>query len=125
MQREEIAEAIVGFENIEALSLTDDGDDIVLAVFGYQMIEDNEAECFALLGKNCGYKLLEVVRYFKRFIPMMMEKRKCRRVMMTVRCDFGEGRRFAEMLSFKAVEILPSFFMGRDYQVYERIEEKC
>lgn len=70
----------------------------VLAVFGFRIeggdiTTGREAECFALVGIDAGRKLIEAVRYFRRYIPRQAVRLGVRRVTMTVRRGFAAGAR--------------------------------
>ena len=120
-QKEEIYQAYVGFESIEAFTLFDDEN--VFAVFGFRLNYDNEAECFALISSDIGRRLCEMVRFLLKEIPFLMKERGVFRAFMTVKSSFYQARRMAVLLGFKAVEKLPSFFNGNDYEIYERREK--
>lgn len=101
----------------------------VLAVFGFRIeggdiTTGREAECFALVGIDAGRKLIEPVRYFRRYIPRQAARLGVRRVTMTVRRGFAAGARLAGMLGFSPAGILEKFFNGEDYQIFERAEKQ-
>ena len=101
----------------------------VLAVFGFRIeggdiTTGREAECFALVGIDAGRKLIEAVRYFRRYIPRQAVRLGVRRVTMTVRRGFAAGARLACMLGFSPAGILEKFFNGEDYQIFERAEKQ-
>lgn len=101
----------------------------VLAVFGFRIeggdiTTGREAECFALVGIDAGRKLIEAVRYFRRYIPRQAVRLGVRRVTMTVRRGFAAGARLAGMLGFSPAGILEKFFNGEDYQIFERAEKQ-
>lgn len=101
----------------------------VLAVFGFRIeggdiTTGREAECFALVGIDAGRKLIEAVRYFRRYIPRQAARLGVRRVTMTVRRGFAAGARLAVMLGFSPGGILEKFFNGEDYQIFERAEKQ-
>lgn len=101
----------------------------VLAVFGFRIeggdiTTGREAECFALVGIDAGRKLIEAVRYFRRYIPRQAVRLRVRRVTMTVRRGFAAGARLAGMLGFSPAGILENFFNGEDYQIFERAEKQ-
>lgn len=101
----------------------------VLAVFGFRIeggdiTTGREAECFALVGIDAGRKLIEAVRYFRRYIPRQAARLGVRRVTMTVRRGFAAGARLAGMLGFSPAGILEKFFNGEDYQIFERAEKQ-
>ena len=101
----------------------------VLAVFGFRIeggdiTTGREAECFALVGIDAGRKLIEAVRYFRRYIPRQAVRLGVRRVTMTVRRGFAAGARLAGMLGFSPAGILENFFNGEDYQIFERAEKQ-
>ena len=101
----------------------------VLAVFGFRIeggdiTTGREAECFALVGIDAGRKLIEAVRYFRRYIPRQAARLGVRRVTMTVRRGFAAGARLAGMLGFSPAGILENFFNGEDYQIFERAEKQ-
>lgn len=101
----------------------------VLAVFGFRIeggdiTTGREAECFALVGIDAGRKLIEAVRYFRRYIPRQAVWLGVRRVTMTVRRGFAAGARLAGMLGFSPAGILENFFNGEDYQIFERAEKQ-
>lgn len=101
----------------------------VLAVFGFRIeggdiTTGREAECFALVGIDAGRKLIEAVRYFRRYIPRQASRLGVRRVTMTVRRGFAAGARLAGMLGFSPAGILENFFNGEDYQIFERAEKQ-
>lgn len=101
----------------------------VLAVFGFRIeggdiTTGREAECFALVGIDAGRKLIEAVRYFRRYIPRQAVRLGVRRVTMTVRRGFAAGARLAGMLGFFPAGILEKFFNGEDYQIFERAEKQ-
>lgn len=101
----------------------------VLAVFGFRIeggdiTTGREAECFALVGIDAGRKLIEAVRYFRRYIPRQAVRLGVRRVTMTVRRGFAAGVRLAGMLGFSPAGILENFFNGEDYQIFERAEKQ-
>lgn len=101
----------------------------VLAVFGFRIeggdiTTGREAECFALVGIDAGRKLIEAVRYFRRYIPRQASRLGVRRVTMTVRRGFAAGVRLAGMLGFSPAGILEKFFNGEDYQIFERAEKQ-
>ena len=120
-QKDEVYQAYVGFESIEAFTLFDG--DVVLAVFGFRISDNNEAECFALISSDIGRKLGEMIRFLMKKIPLLMRDRGVLRSFMTVKSSFYQARKMAVLLGFEAVEKLPSFFNGNDYEIYERREK--
>lgn len=122
VQDEQIKEAknfVSCFETINAYSLVDD-DGTVLAVCGFIINTKSEGECFALLGKYCGKKLLEFVRFGKKEIPEKMKSLRIKKVFITVRKGFVAGERMARILGFYKVGVLKKFYLNNDYQLYER-----
>ena len=109
------------FDTIHAYSQVDDNGEI-LAVCGFMINENREGECFALLGKNCGKKMLELIRFLQKEIPRMMKKHRLTKALMTVEKGFLAGERLAQILGFYVVGVLPQFFLNNDYQLYERKE---
>ena len=93
----------------------------VLVVFGFRVI-DRKGECFALMGKNIGSKMIEFVRFVNREIRKEMKKQKINKVFMSVKDGFMEAKRLAFILGFREVARLPYFFNGKDYLLYERKE---
>ena len=120
-QEDEVYQAHLGFEKIEAFTLLDN--DEILAVFGFRIIDNNDAECFALISSDIGRKLGEMIRFLVKKIPFLMHERGVLRSFMTVKSNFNQAHRMAILLGFKAVEKLPSFFNGNDYEIYERREK--
>lgn len=120
-QADEVHQAYVGFEQIEAYTLCDD--EIIFAVFGFRLVDENRAECFALISGDIGMKLREMICFLLKEIPLNMKKMGVFRAFMTVKSDFYQAKRMARLLGFKAVKKLPSFFNGIDYEIYERIEK--
>lgn len=147
-QQAEAATWAAEFERIPAFALVEKGNDgaaadngktagrqwdgnggRVLAVFGFRIeggdiTTGREAECFALVGIDAGRKLIEAVRYFRRYIPRQAVRLGVRRVTMTVRRGFAAGARLAGMLGFSPAGILENFFNGEDYQIFERAEKQ-
>lgn len=127
-QKKEAIDGAAEFDRIEAVSLVgeNNGRECVLAVFGFQVQitgKEKEAECFSLISGNIGsYRLLEAVKYLRRRISITAEEYDISRVYMTVRCGFAAGRRLAEILGFKPGIILPLYFNGNNYQIFERIK---
>jgi len=121
VQKAQIQESIYAdnFENIYAYTLCDDT--AVYAVFGWRMAAPYSAECFALIGQNCRTKLLELVRFLIREIPIIMRQCYICRVTFTVKKNFLAGERLAKLLGFSFVALLPRFFLNDDYQLFERI----
>ena len=121
VQHEQIDEARdskLFFDKIIAYTLVDDNGD-VLAVMGYKVIKDR-AECFALLGKNIGNKMIELVRFIQKKIVQEAIKWEVCKIFITVKEGFDNAKRMADILGFKRVAKLPSFFNGCDYLLYER-----
>ena len=121
VQKEQIHELKNGidfFNYIDAYTLVDG--DKILGVLGFNKISDETAQCFALLGKNSGKKFIELIRFLKKEIYEKMKKLKIKKVFMTVKNDFYQAHRMAEILEFRVVEKLPLFFDGYDYCLYER-----
>lgn len=121
VQKEQIHELKNGidfFNYIEAYTLVEEGE--ILGVFGFDKISDETVQCFALLGKNSGKKIIELVRFLKKEIYEKMKKLKIKKVFMTVKNDFYQAHRMAEILEFRVVKKLPLFFDGYDYCLYER-----
>lgn len=117
-QVDEAKEYGVFFDEIIAYSMVDD-DGIILAVIGYKIIEDR-AECFALLGKNIGNKMIELVRFIQNKIKNDAIKWGINRILITVKDGFINAGRMANMLGFMKMAKLPSFFNGNDYFLYEK-----
>lgn len=118
-QKHEFNHAKYYFDDVGKFSLVDEKGN-VLAVFGYLINYDAVGECFALLSKNIGRKLIVLVRFLRKNIPIIMKKNHVKTAVMTVKCDFIEAKKMAEMLGFTAGNILPQFFCGIDYQIFER-----
>lgn len=122
VQEEQKAEAekfSAFFDDIKAYSLADENDKI-LAVFGFVINEFQEGECYALLGKNCGKKMREFIRFGQEKIPLKMREYHLKKAVMTVRKGFVSGERLAHLLGFYVVGLLPKFYLNKDYQLYER-----
>ncbi len=117
-QKDEAKEGRLFFDKIIAYSLVDD-DGRVLAVMGYKIIEDR-AECFALVGRNIGCKIIELIKFVKNKMKVDAVKWGVNRIFITVKDGFFNARRMAEILGFKQVYKLPSFFNGSDYFLYEK-----
>ena len=120
-QADEAKECRAFFDEIEAFTLVDDKGKI-LAVMGYRIIKDR-AECFALLGKTIKIKMIELVRFIKCKIKIESIKKKISKIFITVKVDFDNAKRMAEMLGFRQVARLPLFFNGKDYLLYEKRSE--
>jgi len=107
------------FQHIFAYTLCDEK--AVYAVFGWRYGEDEKtAECFALVSGAIGIKLLELVRFLEKEIPSKMALHLVDCLIITVKKNFVAGRRLAELLGFSLVADLPQFFLGEDYQLFER-----
>ncbi len=122
VQQAQRDEAVVGaklFDDVGAYSLVNSCGEI-LAVFGYEA-DEGEIYCYALISEYVGRKLLEAVRFLHTEIPLKAKQMGRKRVLMTVRKGFSQAERFACLLGFKKGEVLPLFFNGNDYQVFERI----
>lgn len=117
-QENEAAEFAAFFDGIEAYALRQNGQ--VLAVFGWRAAEEGAAECFALIGRQAGRRLLEMKRFIDKRLPELMRREGIKVMRMTVRCGFAAGRRFAGLLGFVPVMVLPRFFENCDYQLFER-----
>ena len=123
-QLHEIKAGIDFFDFISAYTLVDN--DKILGVWGFDFISKNEVQCFALLGKECGKKIVELIKFLKMRIPLEMNKLKLQRAIFTVKDDFLQAHRMAKMLGFRVVKKLPLFFDGCDYQLYERVlKDEC
>ena len=123
-QMHEVKVGIEFFDYIKAYTLIDNGK--ILGVLGFDVISNDEVQCFALLGKECGKKIVELIKFLKMKIPQEMNKLKLRRAIFTVKDDFLQAHRMARMLGFRVVKKLPLFFDGCDYQLYERVlENEC
>ena len=123
-QLHEIKAGIDFFDFISAYTLVDN--EKILGVFGFDFISKHEVQCFALLGKECGKKIIELVKFLKMIIPHKMSKLKLQRAIFTVKDDFLQAHRMAGMLGFKVVKKIPLFFDGYDYQLYEReFKDEC
>lgn len=120
VQSEEAAEFACCFEEIEAYSLIDEESEKVAAVFGYRIAAQGAAEGFALLGALSYVELREMVIFLKRFIPQKMAELGITKVCVTVKKGFDAGEKFAEMLGFHPTAALPQFYLGYDYQLFER-----
>ena len=88
---------------------------------GYRIIKDR-AECFALLGQKVGLKMIELIKFIKRKMKIEADKKKVKRIFITVKDEFYNAKRMADILGFKEVAKLPLFFDGKDYLLYERKE---
>lgn len=121
MQVEEAADFASCFDEIEAYSLIDENSGMVTAVFGYRVCDD-KAECFALLGDNVCYQLREMLVFLKKLIPEKMAELGLKCVYATIKKGFAAGVKFAEMLGFHWTADLPNFYLGCDYQLFERRE---
>lgn len=127
VQSEQVKEASVFaqcFDEIYAYTLKDKKGKIY-AVFGWRQSDDISGECFALLGKNCRYKLLEIIRFFKREIPAVMQRYHFKYAFITVKKNFLPARRLAKLLDFYLAAELPLFFDDTDYQLFERKNLSC
>lgn len=123
VQKEQIVEAkecSKFFDEITAFSLIDKKE-CVLAVMGYRIIKDR-AECFALLGQKVGLKMIELIKFIKKKMKIEADKKKVKRIFITVKDEFYNAKRMADILGFKEVAKLPLFFDGKDYLLYERKE---
>ena len=123
VQKEQIDEAkecSKFFDEITAFSLIDEKEQL-LAVMGYRIIKDR-AECFALLGQKVGLKMIELIKFIKRKMKIEADKKKVKRIFITVKDEFYNAKRMADILGFKEVAKLPLFFDGKDYLLYERKE---
>lgn len=118
-QKEEAEKFASFFDGIKAYSLIDN-DGNIIAVCGYIINENKEGECFALLGKKCGRKMIEFVRFGQKEIPRVMRLYGLKRGLMTVRKGFLAGERLAHLFGFYAVGLLENFYLNNDYQLYER-----
>ena len=118
-QQHEANDFADAFNYIEAYTLQDQEGN-VLAVCGFSVDEEGCAECFALIGKNIGKYLLQLVRFLKIEIPRLMIERCVFLVRMTVKKGFKAGERMACLLGFSYVKELPLFYMNCDYLLFER-----
>ena len=118
-QKAEASAYAAFFDDINAYSQVNKKGEIT-AVCGFGVEENGMAVCYALLGKNCGKNMIELVRFWQKEIPKMIKIYQFNRVVMTVRVGFTEGERLAKLLGFYATEVLQKFYLGNDYQLYER-----
>lgn len=120
MQADEAVEGAAYFDHVGKYSLVkDDGE--ILAVFGYAGEAGRIADCYALVSQEAGRHLLEAVRFLQKEIPAVLQRCGFSGVRMTVRVGFDAGGRFAKMLGFEPAGMLPDFYNGNDYQLFERI----
>lgn len=108
------------FDEVSGYSLVDDGTGEVLAVFSYQVDEDEIAWCYALIGKKSGRKMLHIVRFLRCEIEEQMKRLGVKKVCMTVKKGFLAAERLARLLGFAEGALCPSFYDGMDYQIFER-----
>ncbi len=123
VQKEQISEAkecSKFFAEIIAFSLIDEKKR-VLAVMGYKIVKDR-AECFALLGEKVGLKMIELIKFIKKKMKIEADKNGVKRIFITVKDEFYNAKRMANILGFKEVAKLPLFFDEKDYLLYERKE---
>ena len=124
VQAEQNKEAIFAeeFDRLYAYTLADK--EGVYAVFGWRFGEEKEtAECFALVSKTIGNRLIEIVKFLRQQIPFLMKKYQVKRVIMTVKKNFIAGERLARLIGFSYASDLPRFFLDEDYQLFERINK--
>ena len=119
-QKDEAADYADAFEEIEAYSLKDETNAEVLAVFGFLLTDDEEAACFAIVSRNIGIRLREMIVFLRQMIPHKMAELRLKSAVMTVRQGFVAGARLARLLGFRAVAQIPDFYLGYDYQLFER-----
>ena len=91
-QKHEYKDACYYFDDVGKFSLVDDKGN-VLAVFGYVANDDMVGECLALLSKNIGRKIIKLVRFLKKYIPIIMKKNNINCAIMTVKYDFIEAKK--------------------------------
>ena len=107
------------FDSIVAYSVVEN--EKVLGVFGFEVV-DEKAYCFALLGKYMQSKMYEFVKFVKRKIELELSETNVSKVLFSVKEEFFNARRMAEILGFYEVAKLPLFFNGENYLLYERKE---
>lgn len=120
MQVNEANEFADFFDTIEAYSLIDDKSGAVAAVFGFCLCDETTAEGFALLSVISIRLLKQLVQFLKIFIQQKMVETKVKILRATVKKNFAGGHKFMELLGFNRVAVLPDFYAGEDYQLFER-----
>ncbi len=121
-QTEEADGAVSGFEQITAYTLAGD-DGAVLAVFGFDGAKDGVCDVYALLGQDCGGKMTELLRFMQKELRRVMRCYRFHAARATVKKGFAAGERFIRMLGFSYKALLPQFYNGNDYLLFEK-EEK-
>lgn len=120
MQADEAKEFADFFDTIEAYSLIDEKTGAVAAVFGFRLCDEMSAEGFALLSAISIRLLKQLVQFLKIFIRQKMIETNVKILRATVKKNFAGGYKFLYLLGFKHVAVLPDFYDGEDYQLFER-----
>lgn len=108
-------ESWTAFASIESLVFADG--DKVLAIIRPQE-ENGKIAIYALVGRDCGYKSVSIVRTMKTWIKNQMKRPDINRVEMTTQSQFYQANRLAVMLGFVYEGTLHSFFNGIDFNVW-------
>jgi len=93
-----------------------------IAIFGMVHILPGVVQFWGLVSDHVRTCPMAFHKACLGFIDYFQEKHKLRRAQMTVRCDFPEGFRWAELLGFQKEGVMRQYGPdGSDYAMFGRI----
>lgn len=91
--------------------------DRVLAIIRPQE-ENGRLAIYALVGRDCGYKSVSMVKTIKTWIKNQIKRPDIERVEITTQSQFDQANRLAEMLGFVYEGTLHKFYNGIDFNIW-------
>lgn len=105
-------------EGADAFTVRHNGE--IMLCGGFAQFYPGRGECWSFMSRYAGGHMVGVFRVVKTYIEMLT----CRRVEMTVDCEFEPGHRLARMLGFQleAPQMRAYDMFGRDRSLYARVK---
>lgn len=113
-QREEFDVAKPHFD------FTIETDNTVLGVFGILQTGADRLCVSSFISTAAGKHMIPFVKVLKKLLEDGMKKTGHKFMDMSVLADFDNGKRLAALLGFSFNQKLPSYFKGKDYELYTR-----
>lgn len=117
IQPEQQDEFVVAKPNF---NFTIEADNTVLGVFGILQTGADRLCVSSFISTAAGKYMIPFIKVLKKLLEDGMAKTGNKFMDMSVLADFENGKRLAALLGFSFNQKLPSYFKGKDYELYTR-----
>lgn len=91
--------------------------EVVLGLF-YPLEQYGTITVMSLIGSNCGYKSVSMVKEFKKWLKKTLQRKDINRIEITTQATFAQATQLARLLGFTYEGTIHKMFNGMDFNIW-------